>query len=198
MTQPFFTSDTHFFHKWAAKKRGFDSVEAMNLHMIEAWNSRVSPDDLVFHLGDVSFDNNMVTAGVLAALNGRIVLVRGNHDRNMNLAVLGRFTEIADLKEVRLPCVGPENTGPIDIVLCHFPLLEWHRSHYGTWHLHGHTHGSCEYPADMALAPVFDVGVDSAPQANFEPRSFAEIAGLMATRTKGYSASNRRITKETA
>ena len=48
-----FTADTHFGHKNIIRycQRPFVDVEEMNRVLIENWNSVVSPDDLVFHLG---------------------------------------------------------------------------------------------------------------------------------------------------
>lgn len=49
--------------------------------IIERWNERVAPDDLVYHLGDFAFGNFTKIAEYAAKLNGKKVLVRGNHDR---------------------------------------------------------------------------------------------------------------------
>ena len=56
----FFTSDTHFDHKNILRfcNRPWETVEEMNQGLIDNWNSVVGPDDIVFHLGDVSFGGN--------------------------------------------------------------------------------------------------------------------------------------------
>jgi calcineurin-like phosphoesterase family protein len=43
------------------------------------------------------------------------------------------------------------------IVLCHYAMRVWSRSHYGAWHLYGHSHGSLE---DLPTSLSFDVGID--------------------------------------
>ena len=50
----FFTSDTHFDHARIIElcNRPFSSVEEMNETMIERWNARVKPHDVVWHLCD--------------------------------------------------------------------------------------------------------------------------------------------------
>src|SRR6056300_578004 len=86
MKNRFFISDTHFDHAniltftdYAGKPvREFDSVEAMNEAMIERWNAVVKPGDTVYHLGDVAIAKRGLTH--LARLNGRKILVKGNHD----------------------------------------------------------------------------------------------------------------------
>lgn len=50
----FFTSDTHFNHTNIIRfcERPFERVDEMNEKLIDNWNSVVSPEDFVFHLGD--------------------------------------------------------------------------------------------------------------------------------------------------
>ena len=52
----------------------------MNHKMVELWNSVVSPEDRVFHLGDFAFCDLERTGELLAQLNGEKHLVMGNHD----------------------------------------------------------------------------------------------------------------------
>ena len=73
----FFTSDTHFSDQrvLVLSRRPFNSVEHMDDEMIANWNSVVSADDVVFHLGD--FGNYDISH----SLNGRIFLLYGNYER---------------------------------------------------------------------------------------------------------------------
>lgn len=80
MVKVFYTSDTHFGHRFVAGLRGFDSFEDHDQYMIDRWNSFVSKNDVVFHLGDFSMRQNDYTKECAKALNGRIHLVAGNHD----------------------------------------------------------------------------------------------------------------------
>lgn len=84
MPETFFISDTHFGHKaiieYEEIRRSyhFQTPEDMDEHLVQAWNKVVSPNDKVFHLGDVAFGKrNVETVG---RLNGRKHLVMGNHD----------------------------------------------------------------------------------------------------------------------
>ena len=78
----FFTSDLHFFHKNIIRfdNRPFTSVEEMNETLIRNWNRKVKKDDLVYILGDISWGNDEETCAIFARLNGRKVLIKGNHD----------------------------------------------------------------------------------------------------------------------
>jgi calcineurin-like phosphoesterase family protein len=83
----FVISDTHFGHtnSWEKFKledgsplRPFTSTEEMDETMIERWNAKVKPGDTVYHLGDVVI--NKKSLHLVSRLNGRKILVRGNHD----------------------------------------------------------------------------------------------------------------------
>jgi calcineurin-like phosphoesterase family protein len=54
----------------------------MNQEMISRWNSIVSDDDTVIVAGDFSFGDKERIKNILSQLNGRKVLIKGNHDRH--------------------------------------------------------------------------------------------------------------------
>lgn len=76
-------SDTHFDHDNILKyeptrlrdmqAKGLDD---QNEWLIDNWNSVVGEDDLVLHLGDFTFKS----PDYIERLNGRIILLIGNHD----------------------------------------------------------------------------------------------------------------------
>lgn len=88
----YFTADTHFFHERLLglsefAPRPFLTVEDMNETIINNWNKRVGPDDIVYHLGDIAILHTRPEKvalekifEVLDQLNGRLVLIKGNHD----------------------------------------------------------------------------------------------------------------------
>lgn len=142
-----FTSDTHFDHDkillYQADTRPFKSPEEMNTALVENWNRLVSPGDVVYHLGDFAFRNHAHWAG---QLKGQIVLIEGSHDR-MSGKDKKAFTWAGPLHVVK---------GEPDIILCHYAMRTWPRSHYGTWHLFGHSHGHLP-----PFGKSFDVGADA-------------------------------------
>lgn len=154
----FFTSDTHFSHKNIIKycNRPFASIEEMDVKMMTNWNNVVKPDDLVYHLGDVTFGNpeNLT-------LNGSKILIIGSHDDPKKLRPF--FTEMSPMMEIKIEGVY--------ITLCHYAMRVWPRSHYQTWHLYGHSHGSLP-----SIGKSHDVGVDN---NNFTPVSFLQICEIM-------------------
>jgi len=84
--QVFLTSDTHFSHAGVCQflrddgspLRPWDDVEQMNEDLIDRWNSVVGENDKVYHLGDVAIPRRGLAC--LERLNGRKILIRGNHD----------------------------------------------------------------------------------------------------------------------
>ena len=63
----FFTSDTHFGHANIINlcNRPFKDVNHMNDMLVENWNSVVSDDDTVFHLGDFALGGSAVWSCLL-------------------------------------------------------------------------------------------------------------------------------------
>ena len=169
-TEIFFTSDTHFNHQYMLNTRKqFTSLEEMNEQLIANWNSRVKRNDLVYHLGDFALGSVAEAVTISNRLNGQIYLVRGNHDRVAeNKLCRNRFVWIKDLHRVKID--GQK------IYLLHYAMRTWNCMHHGSWHLHGHSHGSLP-ELDVKS---FDVGVDC---WNLFPVSYEEVATKMATKT---------------
>jgi calcineurin-like phosphoesterase family protein len=167
----YFTADPHFGHRAMLHviPRPYPDVGSMNLDMIRQWNAQIKDTDHVFVLGDVSFMGNAATLEILGKLAGRKYLVEGNHDRNMNGAVQSMFEWVAPMVEL--------NVDGQPIVMCHYPLRVWNRSHYGSWQLHGHSHGSC-----TAVGRQLDVGVDSKVPRSGLLYTFYDIQNYMKAR----------------
>ena len=75
----FFTSDTHFGDDGKIRKHQvpFKDVEEMDSELVRRWNSKVGPNDIVYHLGDFgNFD-------MVKKLNGKVVLICGNYEADI-------------------------------------------------------------------------------------------------------------------
>lgn len=130
----------------------------MDAAIIAAWNAVVCQSDNVYVLGDVSFAGIERTCAILKRLAGRKHLVAGNHDQYMRRKEPFRdcFEWVVDYHELAVVDEALPD-GKQHIVMCHFPLVAWHRSRYGAWMLHGHMHGKLGHNQDMRR---HDVGVD--------------------------------------
>jgi calcineurin-like phosphoesterase family protein len=84
MTKVFFTADCHFEHEAIIKhcNRPFKNKEHMNETIIKRWNNKVKENDLVYHLGDFAFKGESKAKEFSNKLNGEIVHIQGNHDKN--------------------------------------------------------------------------------------------------------------------
>ena len=108
MTKVFFIADLHFGHKdvIAFDNRPFRNVEEMEEEMIRHWNAKVSKKDHVFVIGDMFGGVNTTHAGeIVHALNGRIHLIRGNHDPKGEVFE-SLFEEVALSKQIQVRVRG--------------------------------------------------------------------------------------------
>lgn len=147
----FVTADTHFFHKRINElaRRPFESLEEMHETIIENWNEVVGPKDEVYHLGDFALGNRKQIEDILNKLNGRIHLIRGNHDDVIKGTLAQRFAWVKD--RYYLKDEGDR------FVLDHYPLASWRKAHKGAMMLHGHCHGTLVGGEHL---PRIDVGMD--------------------------------------
>lgn len=88
----FVTSDQHLqnrniWAKYSHDTRPFHSQGEHDAMIIHHWNSVVSPDDLVFVLGDFIMGASENVESLLYRLNGTIFLVRGNHDTDSKIDI---------------------------------------------------------------------------------------------------------------
>ena len=125
----FLISDTHFGHSRIIRycNRPFKNVDEMDRYLINEWNKVISPDDEVWHLGDLAFGNREYIANIVSQLNGKKILILGNHDKR------GRtfFYDIG-FEEVHK---RPVTIG--QLVFSHEPLTDLS---YDMFNFHGHIH----------------------------------------------------------
>lgn len=158
-----FSSDQHFFHANILKhclNRKFSSVEEHDAHLIKVWNERVKPEDTVFTLGDFAFGQVEKSFPVLDSLNGKKILITGNHDvRHLKSDDFkSRFAAVHfGYHELEVKFEGHR----ILIVLCHYPLESWNKMRYNSFHLHGHCHTPVGETRMKKMMNRKDVGVDS-------------------------------------
>jgi calcineurin-like phosphoesterase family protein len=140
MHEKWFISDTHFFHanmlKFTrddgSKVRPFETLKEMHEVMILNWNSRVKPNDYVYHLGDVTFRYDGAFNALMYALNGQKRLIVGNHDKIKNHGLLQHFEKVELWKGFKEG----------NFTASHLPLrLDGLRD--GAFNVHGHTHQRC-------------------------------------------------------
>jgi calcineurin-like phosphoesterase family protein len=124
----------------------------MNEAMIKEWNEIVEPEDTVYILGDVAFMPASKAVNILRRLNGRKILIEGNHDRKaLKDPMFARcFDEVHKYLEI-------VHNGT-KVCMFHYPIAEFNQQHRGAVHFHGHLHGN---PSGIEEYRVLDVGMDS-------------------------------------
>jgi calcineurin-like phosphoesterase family protein len=124
-------SDTHFFHaniaEYCSRPNGWQDL------IIENWNRWIRPDDIVFHLGDLALGKKESAEALIPPLNGRLFLMRGNHDRR-SVA----FYHGLGITLVKDPYRMETNTG-LKLAFSHRPIVPLDP---GQLNLHGHIHNN--------------------------------------------------------
>jgi len=151
----FVVSDTHFGHaniidysnRPFRHRNGARDVESMNRTLVNNWNHTVSPNDIVYFLGDVAFGRGSRATGYwLRRLNGRKITIKGNHDSP-------RWRRI--FKKI--------DYNGTQFLLVHDPneVINWNG-----WVIHGHKHrdnrGNCpvRYPFINGRNKTINVNVE--------------------------------------
>lgn len=99
----FFTSDLHLGHIRIIElsHRPFADINEMNETLIRNWNAVVGPGDVVYALGDI-FMGQSENAFLRKRLNGKMILVKGNHDKKDGLLLTAGVDEIHRTLEIEL------------------------------------------------------------------------------------------------
>ena len=151
----FFIADTHFGDDSIRRyeNRPFATVEEMDGTIIKNWNETVSDEDTVYLVGDVGDVNK------LSVLNGKIILIRGNHDKLPS----EEYKACGVLGVYDLPVVY-ENFW----ILSHEPMYVNRNAPYAN--IFGHIHDNPQYRTVSERS--FCVSVE---RIGYKPVSFEEI-----------------------
>ncbi len=127
-----FTSDHHFFHNNIIKlcDRPFKNLDEMHEALIRNWNAKVKHNEIVYLLGDFLFGGMSRLRRIAPRLNGKIILVKGNHDKNpaCNYIECG-FHDVVENVRMHLTAQGMDGK-KIMIYLSHFPyhpMLQYYK-----------------------------------------------------------------------
>jgi len=183
--QLFFTSDTHYMHKnicrgttsWSNADdfcRDFDTLDQMNDRIVNGINSAVGQDDILFHLGDWSFNGFERIEEFRNRINCKnIHLILGNHDHHIERdreGIRRLFASVNQYLELEVKGKDWEQ----NYVLMHYPIVSWNKMNDGVIHLHGHVHLSAN--RRIGKGKTMDVGVDG---NGLNPLHTSDIKRLM-------------------
>ena len=129
--QTWIISDTHFFHENIG--RYCDRPDGWQETIIENWNRLIQPEEVVFQVGDLALGKHENLEGLAPLLNGKLYLMRGNHDRRGST-----FYQKLGITLVPDPYLMNHHLGLI-LVFSHRPIVLLEP---GLLNLHGHIHNN--------------------------------------------------------
>lgn len=155
----FFSADPHFWHKniIAYEKRPFDHLDHMHETIVNNHNSVVTKKDNLFLLGDVTFGSLEQTKEVISRMNGKIILIKGNHDYGRSNKW---FLDVGFSQVIDWPILYNDF-----FILSHAPVYVSEQMPYVN--IHGHLHKT-----DWTSKRFLNVGVDN---WDFTPVSFDQV-----------------------
>jgi calcineurin-like phosphoesterase family protein len=175
-----FTSDYHLDHHNIMKhcNRPFNTVDAMNDTIIRNVTGALRKGDKLYFLGDLSMKKKETAMDLLDTLHAMGVIthiIRGNHDGCWEDKILLKYVKSVSLyKSIRIE--------EQEIFLCHYPMITWNKSHYGSWLLYGHHHSDI-IDKQFPDGKMMNVSVD---QNKFMPVSFQQVQAFMTTRSMNW------------
>lgn len=153
----YFTSDLHLNHSNVCEftDRPWSQEENADM-LVSIINRRAGENDLLYSLGDFSFvgpTKAKLVEDVVRRIKPKVEFLLGNHDdarlfHSLHALMPHKVMGVSHYKEIKY--------GKKKIVLCHYPIFSWNNMQHGSWHLHGHTHGSIDLHGKS-----LDVGIDS-------------------------------------
>lgn len=206
MENIFFTSDTHYGHKNIVKGctswegglqrcRDFNTLEEHNQTLVDTFNGMIKENDTLYHLGDWSFGGHENIKKFREQLNCKnIHLIFGNHDQHIepiDSPYRKLFSSCNYYKELslRINSQVSGKYGKTNIILSHYAMRVWNKSHHGSIMLYGHSHGTLDKLQPEFTSPTWigdqyfiknyktmDVGVDT---NNLYPYHLDEILDIM-------------------
>lgn len=195
----YFTSDWHIGHKNVLKfdQRPFQDLNHMHSVLVKNFNHLVPKHGITYFLGDMGLCSHGLLKKVIDQLNGTKILVRGNHDGNMNSMYNAGFDVVIDKAQITI--------GKNIVTMTHCPLVgvfredttnmhgaspgeNWHKENkhkdrfsindFGQFHLHGHIHAGPANGKKVIDGRQMDVGV---PGNNYKPVSLSQIESWINT-----------------
>lgn len=164
----------HLGHKWMASHRGFQDSFYHDEHIIDSWNKIVRKKDLTFILGDVTMESKEHYYQ-LDRLNGRKIVVMGNHDLHNHTKELLRYVEsVAGMIDYKGFC------------LTHAPIHPNELPRYrGNIHAHIHENklievmaeSSWKDPGSTLVPTLHKYHCVDAHEIGYKPKTIKEILG---------------------
>jgi calcineurin-like phosphoesterase family protein len=171
-----FVSDLHYYHgkPFILGPRKYGTLNEAMEDLKQKWKQYVSPQDIVFNLGDLIVGAGPKTTEamheMLALPCAHHYYIWGNHNAGVQAFYdqaktdhgIGPDTEIYPLTIPGYNFTYLGNYAEIiidkqEVVLCHYPIASWNGIGKDVFHLHGHCHRNLKDNPDLKR---LDVGWD--------------------------------------
>lgn len=128
-----YISDLHLSHLNMAKRRGFETFEEHDEHIINSWNSVVEKRDVTWILGDITMEKTSPYV-LLNRLNGIKKVILGNHDKPQHVQELLKYVNsVCSVKYLQHKEYG-------NVIFSHIPVHPNELKYEFSKNIHGHTH----------------------------------------------------------
>jgi calcineurin-like phosphoesterase family protein len=169
----YFSSDCHFGHdkEFIYKPRGFSNIYEHDQTIINNWNQTIEQNDEVYLMGDILLGNNDYGIQCLQSLNGKLHIIRGNHDSEARLKLYNQCPNVIEVTEAKFLSLKKYN-----LFLSHYPsFCGNHDSEKSlkkqTINLCGHSHTKDRF-ADFNMGLIYHVELDA---HNCFPVAFEDV-----------------------
>lgn len=159
----YFSSDWHLGHANIIRYDGrpFKTVEEMDLTIITNVTNLLKKGDSLYYLGDFGMTRSTNDLEghmkALALTEANLFFIKGNHDKRDTVRLYQKYgTYLGEQKKIKIADKEAPN-GLQEIVLNHYAMRVWDKSHRDVWHLYGHSHHSLPELEDSLS---FDVGIN--------------------------------------
>lgn len=187
MSASWVIADTHFGHRGVCtflapngvdKLRPWGCPDEMDEALVKNWNEVVKPNDRVNLLGDVVINRRCLVT--LSRLNGRIRLVKGNHDIFKLKDYLPYVDDIAAYHVTK-----GANGGKV--IMSHIPIHPESLGRFGV-NIHGHLHAHSVMRQEIPFIKDKRYVCVSVEQTNWRPITLEEaLARAKPTDESAYS-----------
>lgn len=132
----YYISDIHFNDQRVFDKcnKPFANLKDYEEVIISRWNKKVTRNDTVYVLGDISDGISKDSVDLFKKLNGAKHLIIGNHDE----PILKEIEESHIFESIQfIKLINDRNR---KVCLCHYPLMDWMEFSREGYHVYGHIH----------------------------------------------------------
>lgn len=181
----YFSSDFHLGHANILKydKREFQNITDHDWHIINMIKSTLTESDNFYYIGDWCLSSASLSERYMSEISStgaKLFFIKGNHDKLDTIklykkygAFLGEQSTVDILHEGKI----------YPIVLNHFSMRIWNRSHHGIYHLYGHSHDGLDKHGNY-WGRSMDCGIMSALRikGSYSLFTFPEIHNILSKR----------------